>query len=99
MVIDIHSSAIRGLVREVTSRDGQLDTSFSPPETSGSSEVLDSYCSVLEDLLELVGRYSGLVAQDTAMVESLVDEMETADEQMTTVMASISSGPGSMVGV
>lgn len=82
-VVRVHSSAIRGLVREVTSRDGELDTSYARPEIVGSSLVLDEYCEVLSVLLGLVERYSGLVGQDSAMVESIVSEMEAADEAIS----------------
>lgn len=81
--VRVHSSAIRGLVREVTSRDGELDTSYARPEIEGSSLVLDEYCEVLSVLLSLVERYSGLVSQDSAMVESIVSEMEAADEAIS----------------
>jgi len=85
--IKVHSSAIRGLVREVTSRDGELDTSYTCPEIEGSSTVLDEYCEVLSVLLGLVERYSGLVSQDSAMVESIVAEMEAADETISSSLS------------
>lgn len=94
--VKVHSSAIRGLVREVTNRDGELDTSYTRPEIVGSSQVLDEYCEVLSVLLGLVERYSGLVSQDSAMVESIVSEMEAADESISNSVSQLFlTGPSS----
>lgn len=92
-VINIHSSAIRGLVREVTRKDGELDAAYSRPDVAGRSEVVDEYCDVLAEVLAHVRRYSALVAQDTAMVESVVAGLAAADDRASSAMAAM---PGSM---
>lgn len=92
MVIHIHGSAIRGLVREVTRRDGDIDATYARPETTGASGVVDEYCSALSDALRAVRRYRTLVDQDSEMVESVVEQMESVDEAMSALVGSIGAG-------
>lgn len=99
MTIDIQAPVVYGYVREVSVQGGALDATYSAPEVAGSSQVLDEYCAVLEDVLRVVRRYKQLIEQDTTMVYSLLSEIAAADKRMSQVVASISGGSGSMRGV